>query len=57
MKSCMGLPVEGIGGVRLGFPKGSGSAAVIRACLVFFLGLAGYNDGSRSLGGFIDVVS
>ena len=49
--------MEGIGGVRLGFPKGSGSAAVIRACLVFFLGLAGYNDGSRSLGGFIDVVS
>ena len=53
----MGLFVEGIGGVRLGFLKGSGSTAVIKACLVCFLGLASCNDGSRSLGGFIDVIS
>ena len=56
MKSCMGLPVKGIRGVRLGFPKDSDSTAVIKACLIYFLDLANYNDDNRSLGGFINVV-
>ena len=53
----MGLPVEGIKGVRLGFLKGSGSAAVIGVCLICFLGLISYNNSSRNFGGFINVIS